>query len=137
MGKINLKRTLNNESREKVVEQKSSDSREKVAESCEKIVVPNDMRAKLDEILSIFDTLDEPVNNSPVVTEPPIPKDQHSKQSRSEYHKAWAKNKAQISFRITVDLKEQIDQHIKNRKEPLARFVIRAIEEQIKRDNAE
>lgn len=59
------------------------------------------------------------------------------KQSRSEYHKTWAKDKAQISFRIATDLKEQIDQHTKSRKEPLAQFVIRAIKEQIKRDNAE
>lgn len=70
------------------------------------------------------------------VAETPAQKEQHSKQSRSDYHKDWAKDKAQISFRIAVDLKEQIDQHIKNRKEPLSRFVIRSIEEQIKRDNA-
>ena len=59
------------------------------------------------------------------------------KQSRSEYHKAWAKDKAQISFRIATDLKEQIDRHTQSRKEQLAQFVVRAIKEQIKRDNAE
>lgn len=59
------------------------------------------------------------------------------KQNRSEYHKAWAKDKAQISFRIATDLKEQIDRHTQSRKEQLAQFVVRAIKEQIKRDNAE
>lgn len=153
MGKINLKRTLNSENCKKVAEQKSLGSCEKIVEpkvtmydldglldtskDNHHVVISDNMKAKWDEILSVFDTPDETVDNPPMVAETPVQKEQHIKQSRSDYHKDWAKDKAQISFRIAVDLKEQIDQHIKNRKEPLSRFVIRSIEEQIKRDNAE
>ena len=86
----------------------------------------------LDALLNTSDKAEEP---APIVVEAPVQKDTHKKQSRSEYHKTWAKDKAQISFRIATDLKEQIDQHTKSRKEPLAQFVIRAIKEQIERDN--
>lgn len=84
MGKISLKRTLNPESREKVAEQKSLESREKVVEPKVTMydldslldtskdnhhVVPDDMKAKLDEILKVFDTPDETADNSPAVVE--------------------------------------------------------------------
>lgn len=125
MEKISSKRTLNLENCEKVVG------------NCEKVAISDEMKTKWDEILRVFDTPDETADNPAIITEATIPKEQHGKQSRSDYHKDWAKNKAQISFRIDTDLKAQIDQHTKNRKEKLSRFVIRAIEEQIKRDNAE
>ena len=115
------------ESRSIVAEQKSLDSREKVAE-------PKVAQYDFDSLLNISNKV---IEIAPVVVEAPIQNDPHKKRSRSEYHKTWARDKAQISFRITPDLKEQIDQHTKSRKEPLAQFVIRAIKEQIERDNAE
>ena len=58
-----------------------------------------------------------------------------SGESRSEYHKNWAKNKEQISIRIDPDLKNDIDKHVYDRNEKLSTFVVRAIKEQIRRDN--
>ena len=117
MAKIKLTPTPELESRGIVAEQKSLDSRS--------IVAKVDTKA-------LLKMLGEPEPKVEVPTKKP-----DKKQSRSEYHKAWAKDKAQISFRIATDLKEQIDQHTQSRKEQLAQFVVRAIKEQIKRDNAE
>lgn len=117
MVKIKLAPTPELESRGIVAEQKSLDSRSIVA------------KVDKEALLKMFG---EPEPKVEAPTKKP-----DKKQSRSEYHKTWAKDKAQISFRIATDLKEQIDQHTKSRKEPLAQFVIRAIKEQIKRDNAE
>lgn len=54
---------------------------------------------------------------------------------RKEYHKTWAKDKAQISIRIPIDLKTIIDAHVSSRNEKLAAFVVRAIKNQIEKDN--
>ena len=81
------------ESRSIVAEQKSLDSREKVAETKVAQYDP-------DSLLNISNKV---IEIAPVVVEAPIQNDPHKKQSRSEYHKTWAKDKAQISFRITTD----------------------------------
>lgn len=55
----------------------------------------------------------------------------------ADYHKQWAKDKKNIAFRISPDLKSQIDEHIHKYDVPLTRFILRAIKEQMKRDNAD
>lgn len=57
--------------------------------------------------------------------------------TRAEYHKKWAEGKKNIAFRISPELKSQIDEHIQKHNVLLSRFVMRAIQEQIKRDNAD
>ena len=55
--------------------------------------------------------------------------------ARREANKRWAKDKAQISIKISADLKAQIDSHTSERGEKLAAFVVRAIKEQMERDS--
>lgn len=55
----------------------------------------------------------------------------------ADYHKQWAKDKKNIAFRISPDLKSQIDEHIQKYDVQLSRFIVRAIKEQMKRDNSD
>lgn len=54
--------------------------------------------------------------------------------NKAESFKQWASTKAQIAFRLPPELKTEIDTHIKETKEPLAKFIIRAINETMQRD---
>ena len=55
-------------------------------------------------------------------------------QKKRDAHIKWAQDKAQISFRLDTTLKQQIDEHTKSTGESIVQFVIRAIQEQMKRD---
>ena len=57
-----------------------------------------------------------------------------NKNDKAENFKQWASTKAQIAFRLSPELKAEIDTHIKETNEPLAKFIIRAIKEQMERD---
>ena len=140
MGKINLKGMLKPENCEKVVEQKSLESREKVVENCEKVVISDEMKAKLDEILSIFDTPGESVE---LEQKAEISPEKHKSSykgytsTRAKANRDWEKQQARINLRMAPDLKTTLDTHAKSRGESTMGFIIRAIKEQIKRDNAE
>ena len=100
-----------------------ADSREKVADSREKVADSREPKAyDLTELLNSPEKAEKSTSNK------------KEKRSRSDYHKEWAANKAQISIRVSADLKAQIDNHTSERGETLAAFVVRAIKEQIERD---
>ena len=101
-----------------------ADSREKVADSREPKAY--DPTALLNDPEKVV----ESVSTSNVSTS-----NKKEKRSRSDYHKEWAANKAQISIRVSADLKAQIDSHTSERGEKLAAFVVRAIKEQMERDS--
>lgn len=110
MRKISPKRTLNPESCEKVVEQKSLESREKVAEPEQKPEVsPEKHKSSYKGYTS----------------------------ARATANREWEKQQARINLRMAPDLKTILDTHAKSRGESTMGFIIRAIKEQIKRDNAE
>ena len=104
-----------------------ADSREKVADSREPKAYD------LAELLDLPEKIEKSTSN--VSTSNVSTSNKKEKRSRSDYHKEWAANKAQISIRVSADLKAQIDNHTSERGEKLAAFVVRAIKEQIERDN--
>ena len=152
MGKISLKRTLNPESREKVVKPKvtmydldslldtSKDNRNAATEqkslgSREEIVVPDEMKAKWDEILSVFDTPDKTADNPPAVVEPPIQKRKTS-DAQLKATKKWNKKQYRMTLRISPELKVELDRCAMVKGISATKFIEQAIKEQIKRDNA-
>ena len=155
MGKISLKRTLNPENCKKVAEQKSSASCEKIVEPKVTMydldslldtskdnhhVVPDEMKAKWDEILSVFDTPNESVEPEQKVE---ISPEKHKSSykgytsTRATANRNWEKQQARINLRMAPDLKTALDTHAKSRGESTMGFIIRAIKKQIERDNAE
>lgn len=62
---------------------------------------------------------------------------EETKLAQRERHIEWAKDKAQISIRISQELKMQLDNHAQSRNETLAAFVVRAMKSQMLRDNLE
>lgn len=108
-----------------------ADSREKVADSREPKAY--DLSKLLNDPEKVVEPnvkLDKQTSTSNVSTS-----NKKEKRSRSDYHKEWAANKAQISIRVSADLKAQIDSHTSERGEKLAAFVVRAIKEQMERDS--
>lgn len=55
-------------------------------------------------------------------------------EARKKANKKWAENKAQISIRISQELKAKVDAYCAAHNEPIAKFVVRAMQEQIERD---
>lgn len=152
MGKINLKRTLNSENCKKVAEQKSLGSCEKIVEpkvtmydldslldtskDNHHVVISDNMKAKWDEILSVFDTPDETVDNPPAVVEPPIQKRKTS-DAQLKATKKWNKKQYRMTLRISPELKVELDRCAMVKGISATKFIEQAIKEQIKRDNVE
>ena len=57
--------------------------------------------------------------------------------TRAKANRDWEKKQARINLRMAPDLKTTLDIHAKSRGESTMGFIILAIKEQIKRDNAE
>lgn len=53
-----------------------------------------------------------------------------------ENYSEWLKKQAQISIKIPMNFKKELDNHVKTRGESLRAFVIRALREQMRRDTA-
>ncbi len=56
--------------------------------------------------------------------------------ARKKANQAWARKQAQIAIRVAPEVKAALDAHVATLDESLASFVVRAIKEQIERDNA-
>ena len=106
-----------------------ADSREKVADSREPKAY--DLTELLGELVSTSDVSTSDVSTSKKSTS----SYKGYTDARREANKRWAKDKAQISIKISADLKTQIDTHTSERGEKLAAFVVRAIKEQMERDS--
>lgn len=115
MAKIKLTPTPELESRGIVAEQKSLDSRSIVA--------------KVDKE-ALLKMLGEP--------EPKVekPKMKTSEAQRKAIQK-WQDKQSRMTFRMSPELREHLENHAAQHGESATAFIIRAIKEQMKRDNAE
>lgn len=57
------------------------------------------------------------------------------KNHQSDYYKQWAHDKAQISFRVPMEFKAQVEAHVETKGEKLSNFYVRALKETMERDN--
>lgn len=56
--------------------------------------------------------------------------------ARKKANAKWAKEKVvQIAIRVSPEVKAELDEHLAGKNESIAKFITRAIKEQIKRDN--
>lgn len=125
MGNIKLTPTPELESRGIVAEQKSLDSRSIVAE-------PKIAKYDLDSLLS---TPIKPTEPTPIVEKAPTQRKTSAAQLAAT--KKWNEKQSRMTFRMPPELRTQLDNHAAAMGESVTAFIIRAIKEQIKRDNAE